>query len=944
MSKRFAIPSFTARITSLAMTLSTGTRLGAYEILSSLGAGGMGEVYRARDPKLNRDVAIKVLPEALAQDPERLARFEREAQMLAALNHPNIAQIYGLERREGQEGPEGRASSFIVMELVDGLTLAERVARGPIPLEEMLPMAKQIADALEAAHEQGIVHRDLKPANIKVRDDGTVKVLDFGLAKAFDPAGSSSAAAAMSPTLSIHATQTGVILGSAAYMAPEQARGKPVDKRADIWAFGVVVFEMLTATRAFEGDDISITLASVLKNEPDWNALPATTPGVLVRLLRRCLQKDPRARLRDVGEARIALDRVIAGALEPVGTAAAGAATGGHRALKWTFFAVAVTAVVIALVVVAPWRRSIPHVVQRLSAEIGADASLVLAGNGAAGAAATLSADGSLLAFVAQKAPGAPSQLYVRRLDQLKATLLPGTDEAMSPFFSPDGQWVAFFAGNKLRKIAVTGGTAVTLCDAANSRGGTWADDGTIVFQPSGASAAFLMRVASAGGTPEPLTTLAPGEQTQRWPQVLPGSRGVIYTSSNTIGNYTDGTIVFQPLPSGPRRVLIQGGYFGRYSASGHLVYVHDGALFAAPFDIARLEVTGQSVPVLEDIGVGITNGSAQFAASSTGTLAYVGQSSTNNAALIVWVDRNGKTTPIRRTPSDWSNIQFSPDGQRLAVDISDGKQTDVWVYDWARDALTRVTLDPGEHWMPVWTPDARHLTFRWNQPGGAPNLYWRRADGGGDDQRLTTSPTSQYSGAWHPSGKTLAFPVASNTGSDLLLLPMDGDEASAWQPGKPTTFLSGHADSSPAFSPDGRWIAYQSNESGPNQIYVRPFPGPGGKWMISTDGGTFPVWSRARKELLYAGPDNRIMMVTYTASGDTFTADKPRPWADTRFLPRPRGFGGAAGRPFDLHPDGERVAIAPVRENDRIEKQDKLVFIFNFFDELRRLAPPSKP
>jgi serine/threonine-protein kinase len=934
------------------MPLAAGDRLGPFDVIGLLGTGGMGEVYRARDPKLNRDVAIKVLPEALARDPERLARFEREAQMLAALNHPNIAQIYGLERREGperregQEGPEGRASSFIVMELVDGLTLAEGIARGPIPLEEALPMAKQIADALEAAHEQGIVHRDLKPANIKVRDDGTVKVLDFGLAKAFDPAGSSSAAAAMSPTLSIHATQAGVILGSAAYMAPEQARGKPVDKRADIWAFGVVVFEMLTATRAFEGDDISVTLASVLKNEPDWNALPAATPGALVRLLKRCLQKDPRERLRDVGEVRIAIAGVLTGASEESRSAApAPRAASPWAAALWPAAALGVIAAVAMLILWAPWRTPAPHVVQRFSAEIGADASLVLAGNGSAGAAATFSPDGTLLAFVAQKSPGTPSQLYVRRLDQLKATLLPGTDEAMSPFFSPDGQWIAFFAGNKLKKISVSGGAAVTVCDAPNSRGATWTDDGIIVFQPSGASAAFLMRVASAGGTPEPLTALAPGEQTQRWPQVLPGGRGLIYTSSNTIGNYADGTISYQPLPSGPKKVLIHNGYFGRYFASGHLVYVHDGSLFAAPFDLARLEVTGQAAPVLEDVGIGITNGSAQFAASSTGTLAYVtGQSSITNAAPIVWLDRHGLTTPLRRTAADWSNIQFSPDGQRLALDISDGRQTDVWVYDWARDALTRVTLDPGEHWMPVWTPDARHITFRWNQTGSAPNLFWRRADGGGDVQRLTTGPTSQYTGTWHPSAKAMAFAVASNTGSDLMLLPMDGDEASGWRPGTPTTLLAGHADLNPAFSADGRWMAYQSNESGPNQIYVRPFPGPGGKWLISTEGGSFPVWSRVRKELLYAGPDNRIMMVSYTASGDTFTADKPRPWADTRFLPRPRGFGGATGRPFDLHPDGERVAIAPVPENERVAKQDKLVFILNFFDELRRIAPPSKP
>ncbi len=579
------------RATHLALT--PGTRLGPYEVVALIGAGGMGEVYRARDTKLNRDVAIKVLLPSVAGDPDRLARFSREAQVLASLNHPNIAHIHGLEESGGV--------TALILELVEGEDLAQRIARGPIPLDEALPIARQIAEALEAAHDHGIIHRDLKPANIKLRADGTVKVLDFGLAKAIDPAGSSSVQAMNSPTLSIHATQTGIILGTAAYMSPEQAAGKAVDKRSDLWAFGVVVMEMLTGRQVFKGETVSHVLAAVLKDEPDWTALPLQTPASVRTLLRRCLEKDRKRRIADAADVRLEIDDAplaASGDGMRVGVPVPQAAW--RLALPWAVVGALAAGLATVLVLWAPWRKTMPPPAPlRLSAELGADVSLTFG----LGDAMSLSPDGAVIAFVGQKGAGDP-QLYVRQLTQLQATALSGTDEAHSPFFSPDGQWIAFFADGKLKKIAVTGGSVVTLCDAPNGRGGAWGEDGTIVFLPN--TAGSLMRVSSAGGMPEPLTSLAEGEFTQRWPQVLPGGKAVLFSGGGVAaGAWDDASLVVQALPTGARTLVQRGGYHGRYLPSGlgsperagreggHLVYLHDGTLFAAPFDLDRLAVTG---------------------------------------------------------------------------------------------------------------------------------------------------------------------------------------------------------------------------------------------------------------------------------------------------------------------------------------------------------------
>ena len=935
------------------MPLSPGTRLASYEIVAALGAGGMGEVYRARDTKLGRDVAIKILPPAFAQDPERVARFQREAQLLAALNHPHIAAIHGLE--------EAAESPFLVLELVEGETLAERLGRSQdrllqppaeigrerssdrsegIALDEALRIARQIADALQAAHDKGIIHRDLKPANIALTAEGQVKVLDFGLAKALGAAEGARALSPLvtnSPTLTFNPTMTGMILGTAAYMSPEQAKGRDADKRTDVWAFGCVLFEMLTGKKAFDGEDATDIIAAVVRGEPDWKALPSETPAAIRTLLKGCLEKDRRERIADVSTVLFVLKQPSVIERSDDAVPKLGPPEGGTQVLPWAAAAaLATTALIVTLVLWAPWKKASPPVPLRLNAELGADVTLV----SNQGPAAILSPNGEMLAFVAQKTLSGDRQLYIRHLDELQATPLSGTVGALEPFFSPDRQWIGFFADGKLKKISARGGAAVTLCDAPAPRGGSWADDGSIAFQPGNGSGTALWRVSSAGGKPESFTTLGDGEVTQRWPQMLPGSKAVLYSGHTSTTGWDDARVTVQALPNGPRKILQRDGYFARYLSSGHIVYIHESTLFAVPFDLDRLEVAGQPAPVLEGIAstpAGGASGAAQVAASSNGTLAYLPGGSVGADAPIAFVDHTGKATPLRATPANWSNPRFSPDGTRLAMDIFDGKQTDVWISDWSRDTLTRLTFAAGRDETPVWTPDGRRVVFA-STRGGALNLYWQRADGTGDVERLTESKNDQAPGSWHPSGKFLAF-VERNpqTNGDLMILPMEGDDASGWKPGEPTIFLnSPFLEREPAFSPDGKWLAYISAESGREEIYVRPFPGPGGKWQISTNGGVYPFWSRTRRELFYGGsPDQRFMVATYSVDSDSFRADKPRVWSELSVPLRPRG-----GRASDLHPDGERWAMAPVTQNETAAKQDKVVFVFNFFDELRRIAP----
>jgi serine/threonine-protein kinase len=917
----------------------SGTRLGHYEILDKLGEGGMGEVYRARDTRLNRDVALKVLPPLVADDADRLARFHREAQVLASLNHPNIAQVYGIE------GPPTLA---IVLELVEGPTLADRIAGGAMVLADAMPIARQIADALEAAHEQGIIHRDLKPANVKVRGDGTVKVLDFGLAKALGAGGSDDPASgparpADSPTLTARATQMGMVLGTAAYMSPEQARGRVVDRRADIWAFGVVVYEMLTGRRAFEGDDISITLASVLKDDVSWQGLPADLPPSVRRLLRRCLEKDPRRRLSSIGDARLELEDVAAGtdrdgASPTTQAAPAVVAPAWRRLLPWAVAGALGIALTAALVLWSPWRSAPSRTPQKLLAHIGSDASLPIV----FGASAVLSPDGETLAFVANSA--GQSRLYVRKLDQLQAVALAGTEDAASPFFSPNGKWVAFFAGGKLKKVAVTGGASVPLCDAPTGRGGTWMEDDTIVFTPAATPKTSLVRVAAAGGTPAPFVALGNGMLTQRWPQALPGGRGVLYTEHSAMVGFDTANLVIAPRAGGTPKVVVRGAYYGRYvtggprGGPGHIVYMQQGTLFAVAFDLDRLDVVGQAAPALEGLSANPAIGGAQIAFSSEGTLVYVPGAAATSTNQIDWTTRDGKTSALRAAKADWANPQFSPDGQKLALDINDGRQRDIWVYEWARDTLTQLTFDPAMDRSPVWTPDGKRIVFASDRARtGIGNLYWVNADGTGEVTRLTDSPDTEVPFSWHPTGKYLAYQALRNaTGWDLAILAMEGDAQRGWTPGKSSVFLSTPVtDVGPQFSPDGRFLAYFANESGNLfDVYVRPFPGPGGKWRVSTDGGIYPQWSRTAPELLFLGTNqSAIMFAPYTVVADSFRADKARPWSPTTY----QGIGTLM--PYAVHPDGKRLALVAVSNQAGVIR-DQVVFVFNCTEHLRSIAP----
>jgi len=918
------------------MLLTAGTRLGPYEILAAIGAGGMGEVYRATDCHLKRSVALKVLPALVAGDADRLARFQREAEVLAALNHPNIAAIYGIVDAPTEDGGHVNA---LVMELVEGDDLSHRIARGAIPIEDALTIAKQIADALEAAHELGIIHRDLKPANIMVRPDGTVKVLDFGLAKAVDPASASSAEAMHSPTLTARATQMGLILGTAAYMAPEQARGKAVDRRADIWAFGVVLYEMLTGTRCFDGEDISVTLASVLKEPVRWNALPNDLPAPIRTLLRRCLEKDPRKRLRDIGEARLVLEDP--GGREAASSSAAATAPRWRRAVPWAIAAALGAGLVAALIAWAPWRTTPAPAPRKLLVSIGADASLPLT----FGASAILSPDGTTLAFAAQPAGQTQTMLFVRKLDQLQATALAGTADAASPFFSPDGQSIAFFASGQLKKVAISGGAPIKLCDAPIPRGGTWADDDTIFFTPHNGLNVTLMRVSAAGGPPAAFGTLSKGAVTQRWAQALPGAKGVLFTEHMSQSGWDGANVVVEPLSGGTPKVVVRGGYYGRYVPGGHLIYVQQGTLFAVRFDLDRLETIGQGVPVLEGVaGNAVVTGGAQVALSSDGTIVFLPGATGASMRPVEWITQDGRTSVLRAAKSDWANPRFSPDGQKLAVDISDGTQRDIWVYEVARDSLTQLSFDPANDIQPVWTPDGRRITFASDRArSGTFNFYWVNADGTGQVTRLTDSADNQRLGSWHPSGRFLAFTAIGST-ADLMILPMGSDAEHGEKAGAAGAFLSTPAAESAAmFSPDGRWLAYQSTEAGGSNydVYVRPFPGPGGRWRISTTGGMLPRWSATTHELFYANlydpTPAKIMVAPYTVVGESFRTETPHAWSGTS-VER----ASIANAAYDVHPDGKRIAGSPSPDQSRVMR-DHVVIMFNFAEYLSQIAPLKK-
>jgi hypothetical protein len=874
------------------MPLSAGTRLGPYEILAPIGAGGMGEVYRARDPRMGREVAIKISAERFSD------RFSREVHAVAALNHPNICHLYDV-------GPD-----YLVMELIEGPTLAERIKLGAAPLDEALRIARQIADALAEAHEKGVVHRDLKPANIKIKADGTVKVLDFGLAKMAEPA-EPGARTENSPTLTMDAaTRIGVILGTAGYMAPEQAKGKPVDKRADIWAFGVVLYEMLTGERLFQHDDLTETLAAVVMKAPDLERAPFEVR----RLLKKCLEKDPKKRLRDIGD--------VWELLEPAAPLAA-ANQGAGRWVGWA--AAGVLAVALAALALVHFRQQpVDRPLVRLDVDLGADVSLPAPTP--TGSDVAISPDGTRLAYES----GNPTKLFTRRLDQPKATELPRTEGAQAPlFFSPDGQWVGFSTGSKISKISVEGGAVVPLGDVTALAGASWGEDGSIIV--GDALGKGLLRVPAAGGPAETLAELANGELALAFPQILPGGKAVLFTS-NAAMDVDKMNIEVLTLADRRRKIVARGGTFGRYLAtgngSGHLIYTNKATLFAVPFDLDKLETRGTAMPILDEIAYQAPFGTPELNFSRTGTLVYRrGGSSSSAMTTVQWVDTTGKKEALRAKPGTYCCPGLSPDGRRLALGVVEGGNEDMWIYDSQRDAMTRLTFGGGPYTSPVWSPDGQYVAF-----GSPRGLFWTRADGASQPQPLTQSKSVQFPGSVTPAGKRLAYFEFSGA-AQVWTLPLE-EQGGQLRAGKPEPFLkSKFSDQDPAFSPDGRWLAYTSDEQGKSEVYVRAFPPPssgqGGKWQISNSGGVEPRWSRNGHDLLYRSGD-QIMVVSYTVKGDTFVAEKPRVW-----------IAKLGGVEWDLAPDGKRVAVMTAVDTPEAPKQEhEVVFLENFFDELRRRVP----
>jgi serine/threonine-protein kinase len=897
------------------MALASGAHVGSYEILSSLGAGGMGEVYRARDRRLDRTVAIKILPEALAHDPERIARFEREAKTLAALNHPNIAHLYGLEDSDGMRA--------LVMELVDGPTLADRIAQGPIPIDEALQIAKQIAEALEAAHEQGIIHRDLKPANIKIRDDGAVKVLDFGLAKLADPVFSaqrSPSTLSLSPTITTPAmTQLGTILGTAAYMSPEQAKGRPADRRSDIWAFGCVLYEMLSGRRAFEGEDVSDTLANVLKSEPDWNALPPTEPPLIRLLVQRCLEKDLKRRVTDVSTAALLLNESTT-------------STFGQPAIvpapPHPVWQRVVTSAALLFAIIAGtglWFATRPAVprVARLALAIP---SAGVAPVPDAGLAVT--PDGSRVIYVGNN----QTQLFVRPLDALEPIALTTGTTIRDPFVSPDGRWIGFGDLLALKKVPLSGGPAITVARLdAVLRGATWVPDDTIIF--STGSSKGLQRVsAAAGGTPTSLTqrVSAQAEANQFFPEVLPGGRAVLFTIVPVGGDLEASQVAARDLRTGAQKILVPGGRFAHYVTTGHLVYLAGGALYAVPFDLSRLEVRGTSVSVAPEV---VTSASPAVAVAADGTLVYVVGSSGGifSDRTMVWVDRAGREEAIGAPAHPYLFPRLSPDGNRVAVSRSD-QERDIWMWNFGRKMLIQLTVGSGNNITPVWTADGQRVVFSSDRESGSFNLWWQAADGSGNPERLTTSVNVQVPSSTSTDGTTLIFAEITPTmGGHLMQLSLDQEHRAT--PVLQTPANEGNGE----VSPDGHWLAYTSDSSGHSEIYVRPFPNTSqGPRQISTAGGIQPVWARSGKELFYLAPDGALMNVKVEASGMIWRHDTPAKLFQGPYYTH----GPIPVRMYDVSRDGQRFLMLKPAAQDQRAVPPTIFIVQNFAEDLKARVP----
>jgi serine/threonine-protein kinase len=883
-------------------SLLTGRRLGIYEILSPLGAGGMGEVYRARDTRLGREVAIKVLPREWAPDAERRARFEREARLLAALNHPNIATIHGFEIVDGM--------SMLVMELVEGDTLANWTGQPDL----VVSIARQMADALEAAHEKNIIHRDLKPANIKITAGGVVKLLDFGLAKLAPGGESAGRIATASQTIAMAATREGLILGTAAYMSPEQARGQAVDKRTDMWAFGCVLYELLAGRAAFSRETITDTLAAVLEREPDWQALPQTTPPALRRLLRRCLEKDPRHRLRDIADARIELDEAAGPGVDETATDRDVNRRGISRWL-WAAAALTIAAGVAALVWALSPRAgpTSASAVTRTTVTLPPDQELDT-GNSAGPLA--ISPDGLHLAYVAHG--GGHTQLYVRSLDAFAAKPIEETEGAQYPFFSPDSEWVAFFADRKLKRVSIRGGAPLTICDAAViGRGGTWAPDGTIVFDPG---AVGLMRVPAAGGRPEPLTSQDASIDASNlsWPHFLPDGTALIATIGLEGGE--NSTLAVLSTQTGRWRQLLPGSQ-AQYLPSGHLLYhaitVREGEIHAVPFDAKTLSLRGTPVAVVDSVFRAQNGGAAYYAVAQNGTLIFTPG---GYARTLVRVDRHGRRTPLTDDHRGFRSPAISPDGLKVAVTI-DPRPSKLWVYDIARRSGIPVATE-GHNLSPVWTPDGRRVTYTSNS-----EIFWRPADASAPAERLLERRGAQYATSWSGDGRLLLFndvQVGTNQ-ADIWVLPLNEAPDSV--------IATAAVESGARLSPNGRWLAYQSDETGRLEVYVRPFPNvKDRKWTVSTFGGQRPEWVPNGRELFYE-TGSALMSVRVDTRGHAFVAGTPERLFDGPFDLPTTGYA--------ISPDGNSVITVEIDPNAR---PTQVNVVLNWTDEVKRLTVGQRP
>jgi hypothetical protein len=917
-----------------------GRSIGPYQILAELGRGGMGEVYQARDTKLNRTVALKVLPSSFANDPDRLAKFKREAQILASLNHPNIAIIHGFEDSDDTHA--------LVMELVPGRTLAKLIngARGlqtsgaspgskdpGLQLNDALPIARQIASALEAAHEQGVIHRDLKPANVKVTDEGIVKVLDFGLAKALAPQGASAPGATDIPTITSPAlTEVGVILGTAGYMSPEQAKVKPVDRRADIWALGVVLFEMLAGKPLYRGETVTETIAQVITQPPDWNALPETTPASVRKLLRRCLEKDPRNRYQSAGDVRIELEEILSGASSGdagalVAAVPAAPSPAWRRLLPW-----AIAVALLAALVYTQWPRpAAPERQMRFEMRLG-DEELFIDEN-LDGPIAVLSPDGGTIVYLGSTGPA--QRLHSRPLDRLESQAIPGTEGARQHFFSPDGQSVAFFANGNLMKVPIVDGAATLIAPALDARGGTWGSDGTIVF--SAATTTGLSRVPETGGTPSELTTLGSNERTHRWPWFLPGGKAVLFMCQLNNTSADQGTIEAVRLDTGERKVLVRGGTFPRYVESGHLLFSRENTVYAVAFDPDRLEVRGQPRPVLTGVfatggGLGAGIGSTQVAFASNGTAVYVsGQPAVDSALKLAVVDRNGKTLYEYREVRAFRDPAFSRDGQRVFVRVGDGNSEHIHVLDLSRGTLTRIIFEGGFSGVPTIAPDNVHMAFASDRGGKAPSAYLMRNDGTGPVTPIGPDGPMRLPTSFSPDGRLLAVSELNpKSAMDLVVVSLAD--------GKVQRFLDSPANEwMGAFSPDGRWMAYASGDSDPTtEVFVRAYPEGGALRQVSVGGGFLPKWTKRGRELVYGAPSPigmAMMAVDVAVEGPALALGKPH-----QLFELPVALLASATS-FDAATDGNRFAVilrSPAAQAVA-PKRLHVTVVLNFFDDIRR-------